>query len=243
MFAVGRTKFRNRLLVSLPARELNLLAEHLEPVALPRRNQLEVPNRRIEHLYFVESGIVSVVAATADSEIEIGVIGYEGMTGHPVLHFGDRGPYSAYMQVEGEGHRIETPILAELMRQNEAYQRIFISFTRAFTIQVCETAVANARGTIPQRLARWLLMTQDRVVSNEIPLTHEFLAVMIGTRRPGVTEATHELARQGLIDNSRGKITIVDRKGLERLAGRFYGIPESEYSRLVAAVRATSVMS
>jgi CRP-like cAMP-binding protein len=230
----GPFTFRNRLLASLPQSDLEILSEHMKFVSLPRRTQLELPNKAIEYVYFVESGIVSIVASTPGSEIEIGVVGREGMTGHSAVHLSDRSPYGAYMQVEGTAQRVASNAVRDLVCRSDAGRQLFLGFTRAFMIQTSETAVANARATILERLARWLLMAHDRVESNEIPLTHEFLAMMMGTRRPGVTEACHELARQGLIDNTRGKIIVIDREGLERFASRYYGVSENEYTRLVA---------
>lgn len=233
MSEAGQQPFRNRLLATLPSCDLEFLQKHLQPISLPRRTQLELPNRKIEHVYFVESGIVSIVATMPGSEIEIGIVGHEGMTGHSVIHFDDRSPYAAYMQVEGSGQKIAATVIVDAVRRSEACRKAFFGFTRAFMVQTSETAVANARATILERLARWLLMAHDRLETGEIPLTHEFLAMMMGTRRPGVTEACHELARQQFIDNTRGKIMIIDRGGLERFAGHFYGVSEHEYARLV----------
>jgi CRP-like cAMP-binding protein len=218
----------------LPKGDLAILTEQMKSVSLPRRTQLELPNKAIEYVYFVESGIVSIVASTPGSEIEIGVVGREGMTGHSVIHLSDRSPYGAYMQIDGTAHRAAAGAVRELMRRSEACRQLFLGFTRAFMIQTSETVVANARATVLERLARWLLMAHDRVESNEIPLTHEFLAMIMGTRRPSVTEACHQLARQGLIDNTRGKIIVIDREGLERFASGYYGVSENEYTRLVA---------
>ncbi len=225
--------FRNNLLSALSAEALAVLGGGLTETALPRRFQLEYPNRKIDHIYFPESGIASIVAPSAPGmQVEVGIVGREGMTGISVVHATDRSPYSVYMQVEGAGHRIEAAIVAEAMQRSPECRRVFLGFAQLLLIQVSETAVANARGTIGQRLARWLLMVQDRVGGPEIPLTHEFLALMMGARRPGVTEAIHELSRQGLIAGARGKVDILDRPGLEEHAGRYYGIPEREQRRL-----------
>jgi CRP-like cAMP-binding protein len=230
-FAQGR--FRNQLLTVLPTAELDFLSASLKPVSLPRRTQIEAPNRPIEHVYFLESGIISIVAVAPGSEIEVGVIGREGASGLSIIHSDDRGPYSAYMQVAGTGHRIEAEAFAEFLECNIASRKLFLRWAHAFTLQTSETAAANARATILERLARRLLMAQDRVETNEIPLTHEFLATMMGVRRPGVTEACHRLARLGLIDNRRGTIIVADRKGLQQYAGHFYGVFENEYARLL----------
>ena len=233
MSETGQKQFHNRLLATLPGSDLEFLQKHLQAISLPRRTQLELPNKKIESVYFVESGIVSIVGTTPGSEIEIGIVGREGMTGLSVIHLDDRSPYAAYMQVEGSGQKIAAGVIADAIRRSEACRKAFLGFSRAFMIQTSETAVANARATVLERLARWLLMAHDRLETCEIPLTHEFLAMMMGTRRAGVTEACHELARKQLIDNTRGKIIITDRSGLERFAARFYGVAEQEYVRLM----------
>lgn len=233
MPASQENPFRNQLLAALPAGELAILSRGFRAVTLPRRTQLELPNRKIERIYFLESGIVSIVAATGmEPQIEIGIIGREGMTGLAVLHQDDRGPYAAYIQVDGTANVVDADAVREAMARSMECRHLFLGFAQGFMIQTAETAVANARASVEERLARWLLMALDRVDGEEIPLTHEFLSLMMGARRPGVTEAIHELARKGLILGGRGKITVIGRKGLEDRAGRFYGVAENELRRL-----------
>lgn len=227
--------FRNHMLAAMPAEELAILSRSLTAVTLPRRTLLELPGKSVERIYFPESGIVSIVAASgAQTQVEIGIIGREGMTGLAVVHHHDRSPYAAYMQIDGAAHVAEADAVREVMARSLACRRLFLGFAQAFLIQTAETAVANARANVEERLARWLLMAQDRVEGNEIPLTHEFLSLMMGARRPGVTEAVHELSAEGLIAGGRGKVTVLDRKGLLARAGRFYGVPEKELRRLSA---------
>jgi CRP-like cAMP-binding protein len=222
-------------LAALPAEAFALLAPQLEPVDLPRRFNLELPNRKIAHAYFPETGIASMVAsAAADTQVEVGIVGRDGTTGVSIVHNTDRSPYAVYMQVPGAGHRIAASVLRAVLADSAQCRGIFLAFAQALLLQVSETAVANARATISERLARWLLMVRDRVDADEIPLTHEFLATMMGARRPGVTEAINELRRKGLIGGERGKIVILDRSGLEESAGRYYGVPEREFKRLLA---------
>lgn len=232
MAASDSSRFRNKLLLALPSDALALL--ELARVELPRRTSLETPNRRIAHVYFPDSGIASIVASpTADAQVEVGIVGRDGMTGVAIVHGADRSPHAVYMQVDGAGHRAEAAAVAAAMERHPECRRIFLAFAQALMLQISETAVANVRATIGERLARWLLMVQDRVGGSEIPLTHEFLALMMGARRPGVTEAIHELSRHGLIAGARGKVVILDRPGLEEHAGRYYGIPERELRRLL----------
>ncbi|HEX4303366.1 MAG TPA: Crp/Fnr family transcriptional regulator [Rhizomicrobium sp.] len=215
--------------------ELAALQSELSEVDLPRRTQLEIPNKKIEHVYFMESGIASVVAVQgARTEVEVGIIGWEGITGLSILHLGRQSPYSVYMQVAGSAQRTSVAVLRQLMERSIESRRLLLCFAQSFLVQTSETAVANARATIEDRLARWLLMAQDRVESDVIPLTHEFLSLMMGARRAGVTEAIHELTHRGMIVAARGKITVLDRKGLEQRAGVYYGVPEKELRRLLA---------
>ncbi len=226
-------RVRNLLLNALPAQEQRALIAQAEFVELPRRALLELPNKKIEKVYFVESGIVSIVANGAKGgQVEVGIIGREGITGLAVIHGADRLPYSSYMQVAGTAYSAPATAIRDAMKRSAECQRVFANFAQAFTLQIAETAVANAQARIEERLARWLLMAQDRVGKETIPLTHEFLSLMMGARRASVTEAIHAAARKGLVTHARATIVISDRAGLEASAGRYYGLPEREYRRL-----------
>ena len=151
----------------------------------------------------------------------------------PVI-FGDhRSPHQVFIQVPGNGYRLAASALREAMQKSTTLQPLLLKYAQAFMIQSTHTAIANARGSIEQRLARWVLMAQDRIAGNELPLTHEFLSMMLAVRRPGVTEALHELAQRGLIRHHRGTITVTDREGLIEKAHALYGVPEAEYRRLL----------
>jgi CRP-like cAMP-binding protein len=224
----------NRLLEKMPESDRRLLEPHLVREDLPVRKDLEKPNKRIENVYFIETGIASVVAIQSNgAHIEIGIIGCEGATGAAVVLGDDRTPYSTYMQVAGGGLRIGTETLREAMRESNSLHGILLKSVQAFMLQTSHTAVANARGSIHVRLARWLLMAHDRLPDAELPLTHEFLSMMLAVRRPGVTEAINALKRDKLIDAARGSIVVRNRKGLEKIAANFYGVPEAEYRRLM----------
>jgi CRP-like cAMP-binding protein len=225
----------NWLLNKLPESDRQLLAPHLVREDLPVRKDLEKPNRRIDNVYFIESGIASVVAMQrTGAHVEIGLVGREGMTGAAVVLGDDRTPYSTYMQVSGRGLRIGSEQLREAVRMSGSLHAVLLKSIQAFMLQTSHTAVANARGSINVRLARWLLMAQDRTLSPELPLTHEFLSLMLAVRRPGVTEAINALKRDKLIDSARGTIVVLNRRGLEKIAANFYGVPEAEYRRLMA---------
>ena len=229
---------RNKLLAAMSPTDLALLLPHLQLVAMPLLMEMERPNRRIETVYFMEAGIASVVAVRPDkTKVEVGLIGPEGVSGTAVILGGDQSPHSTYIQAAGEGRRIAADELREAMKASESLRTMLLKFVQVFMVQTAHTAIANARAHIDQRLARWLLMAHDRTGDNTLPLTHEFLSLMLGVRRAGVTMALQSLKRQKLIDSGRNQIVILNRKGIERAAGGSYGIPEKEYRRLVGKVR------
>ena len=184
---------------------------------------------------FPESGIVSVVArGSGRKQLEVGIIGREGMTGLIVVMGNDRSPHSTYVQVSGEGQRIAAEDLREAMRKSSSLRDTMLRYAQVFMIQATHTALSNGSAKLEERLARWLLMAHDRCDGDELPLVHEFLALMLGVRRPGVTVAIHAIEKAGVIEASRGVIRVVDRKGLEEIANGSYGVPETEYNRLMS---------
>jgi CRP-like cAMP-binding protein len=236
MAQVGRFSPGNRLLRSLSSSDIELLAPHLTTVVLRVPVDLERPNRSIREIYFPDTGVVSVVAANADgTQVEVGVIGCEGMSGLAVILGNERSPHSTYVQIAGRGLRISASDLGSAMAISRSLRSLLLKYVQTFIVQTAHTAIANARATLPQRLARWLLMAHDRVAHDNLSLTHEFLSLMMGVRRAGVTEALHELARLNLTKARRGEIIVLNRKGLEKIAGSYYGAPEAEYRRLIAA--------
>ena len=225
---------RNRLLASLSRDDLDLLQPNLEFVALGLRKDLEKPNKRIDAVYFPESGFASVVAVQSNGkQVEVGLIGREGMTGLPIVLGNHRSPHAVYVQAAGNGQCMSSTALRNAMRASQSLRDALLKFVQAFGVQTTQTAICNAQSRIDQRLARWLLMAHDRVGNDTLPLTHEFLSLMLGVRRAGVTDALNALRRQGLLSCRRGQVTIRSRKGMERRAGEAYGVPESEYRRLI----------
>jgi CRP-like cAMP-binding protein len=225
----------NRILSRLSRADFALLAPHLEAIDLPLRKQLESPNKRIDRIYFIERGIASVVAnGSGGRSIEVGLIGREGMTGLAVVMGADRTPQETFMQLAGAGQHMTAAKLRQGMEQSASLHRSFLQYGHAFVVQTAHTAMANGRSGIEQRLARWLLMAHDRVDGDELHLTHEFLAQMLGVRRPGVTVALSLLEKAAFIRAKRGVISILDRTGLERSADGAYGAPEAEFHRLFA---------
>lgn len=231
-----RAGIRNLLLGMMAPADWSLLAPHLEAVTLRERQVIEVPQKPIAHAYFLEIGVASVVAVDSmDHRIEVGVIGYEGITGVPLIMGDTRAQHSTYMQIPGSGHRIAADRLCAAICESESLRALMLKSAQGFMIQTAQTALANGRAKLEERLARWLLMAHDRMTSNAVPLTHEFLAVMLGVRRAGVTVAIHSFEQRGFISTRRGELTVVSRAGLEQVAGSFYGTPETELERLLNA--------
>lgn len=226
---------RNRLLSIMSGDDFALLRPHLERVALNARDVLEGPGQPIEHVYFLEPCVASVVAITALGErMEVGLFGPEGMSGVAVVHGTDRSPLHTFVQVAGSGLRIRAGDLRAALDASATLRGLLMRYAQAFSIQVSFTALANGRYTIEERLSRWLLMCHDRVDDDVISLTHEFLALMLGVRRAGVTTALQVLEGARIVRASRGRIEILDRGRLLDAAGDSYGPPEAEYERLIA---------
>jgi CRP-like cAMP-binding protein len=213
----------NRILAGLPSEDFALLEPHLEPVDLPVKKRLEIAKRRIDQVYFIEAGFTSVVANGSNKpSIEVGIIGREGMTGLAVLLGSERAAHDSYVQVAGKGQRISAAKLREVDERSPTLHRAMLRYANTFLLQTTTTALANGRSKIEERLARWLLMAADRVDGKELPLTHEFLGLMLGTYRPGVTKAVQALEKEDLITARRGSITILDRRGLEKRSNGTY---------------------
>ena len=213
----------NRILAGLARRDFALIEPHLEPVDLPVRKVLETRRKRIDYVYFVESGFASVVANGSDKpSIEVGIIGREGMTGLAIVLGGDRAQHATYIQVAGKGQRMSAARLRQVDAQSPAFHRAMLHYARAFLAQTTTTALANGRSKVDERLARWLLMAHDRLGGDELNLTHEFLGLMLGTHRPGVTLALQALEKAGLIATRRGRVTILDRKTLQKSSNGTY---------------------
>jgi CRP-like cAMP-binding protein len=219
---------QNRLLAAMSRDDLALLKPLLQPLTLKTRQVLEPANKAIKYSYFIASGLASVIAIGRNHHrLEVGIIGREGMTGLPVVLGNDRSPNETFIQVAGNGSRIAANDLRQAMQKSASLTRLLLNFVNAFLIQTSHTALSNGTASIEERLARWLLMAHDRLDGDEIPLTHEFLSLMLGVRRAGVTGALNQLDRKGVIRLSRARIEIIDREGLIHSANGAYGIPEA----------------
>jgi len=206
----------------------------LEKVSLQVRQILEVSGAPILSVYFVESGLVSLVGtAMLNHRIEVGMIGSEGMTGSGIVLGCGQSPNECIVQSPGEAFRISASNLGAAMLEKPSLVALFQRYIHVLLAQTSQTALANGRGRLGERLARWILMWQDRLQKDALVVTHEFLSLLLGVRRSGVTVTLQVLERQHLIRASRSLIEVLDRKGLIVVANGFYGIPEAEYDRLI----------
>jgi CRP-like cAMP-binding protein len=229
--------YRNELLRRLSADDFTLLKPHIEQCSLPKKMYLERQRKPIEFVYFPEEGIASTVAKIRlGRDAEVGVIGYEGMTGTAMVMADERSPHDCYMQVAGRGHRIAAAAFTDVLAESPTLRSLLLRFTQSLSIQTSYTALVNVRCSLEQRLSRWLLMCGDRVPGDSIDITHDFLSIMLGVRRPGVTVATQILEGKGLIRATRGNIVIRDREGLIASADGGYSEPEAEYERLIGRI-------
>jgi CRP-like cAMP-binding protein len=224
----------NRILSALSGNDLALLSPAFEDVALDTWQVLETPHKPISHVYFPTSGLASVVGTTRpEQRIEVGMVGYEGLTGLAVVLGHDRSSNETVIQAEGRALRLPSPVLRRAMRSSTTLTTLLLRYVHVFMMQSSQTALANGRARLNERLARWLLMWHDRLRTPNLTVTHEFLGLLLGASRQGVTVALHELEGQGLIRGTRNLIRVVDRKGLMELADGFYGVSEAEYDQTI----------
>jgi CRP-like cAMP-binding protein len=225
--------YKNRVLDSLPAADMKRLAPHLSPVILKINRTLQEPGQKVDTVYFLEEGICSVVVTMeSGNTVEVGITGRDGFVGLPALLGTEHSPNRAFMQIPGHGFSVKAKVLHE---QSEASKELRLRLQRVvqgMLVQTSQTAACNRVHELEERLARWLLMCQDRLESDHVHITQEFLAVMLGTRRTSVTVAAGMLQKAGLIAYSRGNVTIQDRAGLENAACECYRIIRGEYLRL-----------
>ena len=225
------TKYKNRVLAALPKAEIDRLAPYLSPVTLKLRTQLL--DGKVDHAYFLEEGLASVVLSLEDgSTVEVGVIGIDGVVGLPILLGAESMPGETFIQVTGSGYRIDAKRLKNEFERNGKLRDHLQKYLLANLIQSAQNAACNRLHTISERLARWLLTCHDRVQSDRLPLTHEFLSQMLGAPRSTVTLAAGMLHQAGLIDYSRGHVNITNRQKLEDAACECYRTVRAEFNRL-----------
>lgn len=224
---------QNRILAALSREEYERLSPYLEEVELRLGDILARPDEKIEYAYFPHCATISVVALMTDgSEIEVGVIGNEGVFGLPLVLGTQSVPLQAVVQIADGATRIKADVFIEEVTRCGRLNKILLQYAQAFFIQTAQTAACNRLHHLDERLARWLLMCQDRINSDRLQSTHEFISVMLGVRRAGVSEAAHRLQAEGLINYSRGSIKILDRQGLEAVSCECYAVVKREFDRL-----------
>jgi CRP-like cAMP-binding protein len=226
---------KNRLLALAGRDALKSISGEFELVPLRQGQPLHEPMQKIAHVYFFTAGLSSEIAIDEGGQrIEVGCIGFEGMAGVPVILGVDGSPHRSFMETDGAAFRIGTEALLEAARTNARLSSTLLRYVHVFMMQIAATALADGRYNIEQRTARWLLMAQDRLRSDELPLTHDFLALMLGVRRSSVTNALHVVEGTTAIKATRSLITVKNRDELRRLAGASYGLPEREYDRVLS---------
>jgi CRP-like cAMP-binding protein len=224
----------NRLLLALPGEVQKRLCPALMYLPFGLGDVIYEPGERMEHVYFPTSAVVSLIYTMGDGDTaEMGLVGNEGVVGVALFLGGHTTPNLAIVQVAGGALRMKAQAFLEEFRRGGAFQLALLRYTRALLTQVSQTAVCNRLHPIEQRLCRWLLMTRNRVPSDEILMTHEFIAHMLGVRREGVSAAAHHLQEAGLIRYRHGHIAILDRNGLEAAACECYRVVRSEFDRLL----------
>ena len=228
---------QNQLLGALPAAEYRPLAARLELVPLALGHMLYEPGGRLQHAYFPTTAIVSLHYVTeTGASAEIAGVGNEGMVGISLFMGGDTTSSSAVVQTAGFAYRLEHRLLLQEFNRGTLMQRLLLRYTQALMTQIAQTAVCNRHHSVQQQLCRWLLLTLDRVPSQELVMTQELVASMLGVRRETVTEAAGKLQRAGYISYRRGHIAVIDRPKLETHACECYAVVKKELNRLLSDV-------
>ena len=225
----------NHLLAALPAAEFHRLVPDLEPVELPLGRSVYEPGEPMHYLFFPTAGIVSLHYVLADgATTEFALVGNCGVVGISTFMGGESTPSGAVVVSAGHAYRLKRRVLMREFERNGTLQHLLLRYTQALTTQMAQTAVCNQHHSVEQRLCRWLLLCLDRQSSNELHMTQELIANMLGVRREGVTEAAKCLRDAGLIRYRRGRITVLDRPGLEQRACECYAVAKREADRLVS---------
>lgn len=228
----------NHLLAALSSEERGRLVPALEHVALALGEVIYEPGERPDHLYFPGSCIVSLVYTMRDGvTAEMGLVGNEGAVGIALITGGDTMPHRAVVQVAGDAFRVSAKTVLPEFRRGGPLQRSLLLYTQALLTQTCQTAICNRLHSVEKRLCRWILLCHDRLKSNELLMTQEYIANMLGGRRQSVTVAAGQLQDAGLIHYSRGHIRILDRRGLEGSVCECYGVVKTEFDRLLGRAR------
>ncbi len=231
---------QNHLLRALPVGETERLFPNLELVTMSLGQVLYESGSKLRHVYFPTTSIVSLLYVMEDgASAEIAVVGNEGLVGVALFMGGETTPSRSVVQSAGHAYRLKGQFLKEEFTRAAALQHLLLRYTQALLTQMAQTAVCNRHHSVDQQLCRWLLLSLDRLPSNKLTMTQELIANMLGVRREGVTEAAGKLQVAGLIQYSRGQITVLDRPGLERAACECYQVVKKEFDRLLPDVVAS----
>lgn len=229
---------QNHLLAALPEAELTRIAPHLKLTSMLLGDVLYESGGKLQYVYFPTTAIVSMQYVMENgASSEIAGVGNEGMLGISLFMGGDTTPSRAIVQTGGYGYRVPAPLIVEEFNNAGLIMRLMLRYTQALITQISQTAVCNRHHSVEQQLCRWLLLTLDRLPSNELTMTQELIASMIGVRREGITEAAGHLQRAGCISYRRGHITVLDRSGLESRVCECYMVVKKEFNRLLSDVR------
>lgn len=233
---VDADRIRNRVLCAFPHVTLNRILPDLEPVTMVRGQTIDQIDRSIDHLYFVDRGLVSFVKTMHDGRtVEVGAVGIDGITDPGSLFGMDKAIVRALVQIPGVALRIRREVLKREMERDEVLLEIMQRCARLAMSQLVQTAACNRLHTLEERCCRWLLIAHDNAIAATFPLTHEFLAMMLGVQRSGVSIAARFLQKAGLIEYTRGRVTITDQAGLEESACECYAVMRAEFDKLFAA--------
>ena len=228
-----QTPLNNRILSVLSREELDACVPYLQPVDLKHKQVLCDIGEPFDYIYFLEQGLASVIKTMEDgSSVEVGMLGYEGFTPVPALLGADISEQHIVMQLPGNGYRIRVSDCRDLFETQSGFRQITLNFINSFMNFSAQTAACNRLHDLEQRLSRWLLASQDRFRQPVLPLTQEYLAIMLGVRRSGVNEAAGRLQDQGLIDYTHGRITLINRDGLEKAACECYALDYKRFKEL-----------
>ena len=231
---------QNYLLAALPAAELARISEGIAIAPMPLGHVLYESGDEMRHVYFPTTSIVSLLYVMQDgSSAEIAIVGNEGIVGISLFMGGETTPSRAIVQSAGKAFRVASKVLKDEFRRGGPVQHLLLRYTQALITQMSQTAVCNRHHSVEQQLCRWLLMSLDRLDSNQLSMTQELIANMLGVRREGVTESAGKLQRLGLIEYSRGHIKVLDRTALEAHACECYQVVKKEFERLLPARMAT----
>lgn len=230
----------NHLLAAVPTAEWKRLSKHLEPVDLSLAQVLYESGSTMTHMYFPTTSIVSLLYVMENgSSAEIAVVGNEGLVGVSLFMGGESTPSRAVVQSAGKGFKIEAQIMKDEFNKAGPVMHLLLRYTQALITQMAQTAVCNRHHSLDQQLCRWLLLSLDRLQGTDLVMTQELISNMLGVRREGVTEAAMQLQAAGIIRYTRGKISVLDRPGLERRTCECYAVVKKEYDRLLPAATAT----